>query len=198
MGPFALPPEAVGNLEGLAQRLSLPGHDLLLVGDGPGNAYTQPAGWACVTYDRLKGRAAAHAGAATCGTNNFAEPAPYAQALWFHHQGHGKAPATPVEVAVVSDSELTVRCGMAKVTVFIFKPMLERPYEMSLKNNRKAVVNGHAGGRFLAVTTVTPDGRVTQIAPCRGEIEDLPPAMLDQIKKDLKRPAKKGRCTDTP
>jgi hypothetical protein len=76
MGPSALPPEAVSNLEGLAQRLSLPGHDLLLVGDGPCNTSTQPAGWACVTYDRLKGRATAHAGAATCGTNNFAEPAP--------------------------------------------------------------------------------------------------------------------------
>jgi hypothetical protein len=44
MGPFELPPEAVGNLEGLAESLSLPGHDLLLVGHGPGSAYTQPAG----------------------------------------------------------------------------------------------------------------------------------------------------------
>jgi hypothetical protein len=118
--------------------------------------------------------------------------------LWSHHQGHGSAPATPVEVAVVSDSELTVRCGMAKATVNIFKPMLERPYEMSLKNNRKVVVSGHAGGRFLAVTTVTPDGQVTQVALCRGETEGLPPVMRDQLKKDLKRPAMKGWCTGTP
>ena len=111
MGPFELPPEAVGSLEGLAESLSLPEYDLLLVGDGSGNAYTQPAGWACVAYDRLKGRATVHAGAATCGTNNFAELAPYAQALWFHHQDHGKNAATPVEVVIVSDSELTVRCG---------------------------------------------------------------------------------------
>jgi hypothetical protein len=62
MGPFELPPEAVGNLEGLAESLSLPEYDLLLVGDGTGNAYTQRAGWACVAGDRLKGRATVHAG----------------------------------------------------------------------------------------------------------------------------------------
>jgi hypothetical protein len=87
---------------------------------------------------------------------------------------------------------------MAKATVHIFKPMLERPYEMSLKNNRKAVVSGHAGGKSLVITTVTPDRQVTQIALCRGEIEDLPPVMRDQIKKDLKRPAMKGWFAGTP
>jgi hypothetical protein len=45
------------------------------------------------------------------------------------------------------------------------------------------------------VTTVTPDGQVTQIALCREEIEDLPPVMREKLKKDLKRPAKKGWFT---
>jgi hypothetical protein len=56
----------------------------------------------------------------------------------------------------------------AKAMEFIFKPMLERSYEMFQKNNRKDVVSEYVGGKFLVVNTVTPDGQVTQIALCRG------------------------------
>jgi hypothetical protein len=83
----------------------------------------------------------------------------------------------------------------ARAMEFIFQSMLERSYEMFQKNNRKDVVSEYVGGNLLVVTTVTPDGQVTQIAVCREEIEDLPPVMRDQIKKDLKRPAKKGWFT---
>jgi hypothetical protein len=59
--------------------------------------------------DRLKGRATVHAGAATRGSNNFAELAPYVHALWHHRQDHCQAPTTPVEVVIIGVSELTVR-----------------------------------------------------------------------------------------
>ena len=58
---------------------------------------------------------------------------------------------------------------------FIFNPMLERSYEMFEKNKRKDVVSEYVGGKLLVITTVTPDGQVTQIALCREEVEDLPP-----------------------
>jgi ribonuclease HI len=108
---FQLPAEALAGLEQLAHDLALPDADLLLVGDGSGSVYNQPAGWACTAYDRRKRRAVLHAGAVSGGTNNFAELAPYVQGLWWHHQDHGQAPATPVKVVLVSDSEVTVRCG---------------------------------------------------------------------------------------
>lgn len=111
MNPNVLPSEIVPALESLARELCLADFDLLLVGDGSGTVYHQPAGWACTAYDRRKGKAVLHAGAASCGTNNFAELVPYIQALWHHHQDHGQEPATPVRVVIVSDSELTVRCG---------------------------------------------------------------------------------------
>src|SRR5437588_12077519 len=111
MGPLTLPAEHVAELEALAAGLALPDFDLLLVGDGSGSVYHQPAGWACAAYDRLKHQITVHAGALTCGTNNFAELFPYVQALWHHHQDHGQAPEAPVAVALVSDSEVTVRCG---------------------------------------------------------------------------------------
>jgi hypothetical protein len=83
----------------------------------------------------------------------------------------------------------------ARAVEFIFKTMLEQSYEMFLQNKPKDVVSEYVGGRFLVVTTVTPDGQVTQIALCRDEIEDLPPVIRDHVKKVLKRPAKKGWFT---
>jgi ribonuclease HI len=111
MSPLTLPTNSVGELEALAEQLRLPDHDLLLVGDGSGSIFTQPAGWACIAYDRLGGKAVVHAGGLTTGTNNFAELAPYIQALWFHNQEHSKPPKRAFEVAIMSDSEVTVRCG---------------------------------------------------------------------------------------
>jgi hypothetical protein len=111
MATITLPPETARELESLAEGLGLPAFDLLVVGDASGTVYHQPAGGACVAYDRRKSGVTAHAGALTCATNNLAELVPYVQALWHHDQDHGQAPATPVGVAIVSDSEVTVRCG---------------------------------------------------------------------------------------
>src|SRR5262249_45496658 len=68
-------------------------------------------GWACVAYDRLEAKVTLHNGGLSCGTNNFAELAPFVQALWHHHQDNGPAANRAVRVTAVSDSELTVRCG---------------------------------------------------------------------------------------
>ena len=115
MTPWRPSPEnQAAALEELARQLALPDFDLLLVGDGSGTVYDRPAGWACVAYERCTGRVVLHAGAASGGTNNFAELVPYVQALWSYHQQHGQ-PAAPVRVQVVSDSELTVRCSPTRV-----------------------------------------------------------------------------------
>jgi ribonuclease HI len=95
----------------LATHLDLPDHDLLLVGDGSGTSYEKPVGWTCIAHDRRRPRVTVHVGTLSCGTNNVAELLPYVQALWHHSQDHAKAPATPVPVVIVSDSEVTVRCG---------------------------------------------------------------------------------------
>jgi ribonuclease HI len=106
-----LPPDAATSLQSLADALFLPDFDLLLVGDGSGTTYPEPAAWGCLAYDRRKDKVTLHAGTTSCGTTNLAELMPYVQALWHHHQDHGQAPTTPVQVVIVSDSELTVRCG---------------------------------------------------------------------------------------
>jgi ribonuclease HI len=109
-----LPPSGIPELEGLSRRLGLADYDLLLIGDGSGTVYDQPAGWACLAYDTMKQQVRLHTGALSCSTNNAAELLPYLQALWFFHQDHGQAPPSPARVQVVSDSELTVRCGLGR------------------------------------------------------------------------------------
>lgn len=99
-------------LRALASQLELDDYDLLLVGDGSGGDYRGAAGWACVAYDRVLKTGVIHAGAVTSATVNYAELFPYLHALWYHaqeHRGIGQRP--PWQVAVVSDSEVTVRCG---------------------------------------------------------------------------------------
>ena len=107
--PWAAPAEAKEGLEDLARSLDIAEYDLLLVGDGSGTVYAEPAGWSCLAYDRIKDSIVLHAGAVTAGTNNFAELAPYVHALWFHCQEHPLG--GPFRAHAVSDSELTVRCG---------------------------------------------------------------------------------------
>jgi ribonuclease HI len=103
--------EARRSLRALVRELNIGGHDLLLVGDGSGEDYLKPAGWCCIAYDRLLKRAIVHAGMVTTGTNNFAELIPYWHALWFFSQEHKDERPRGYKVAIVSDSEITVRCG---------------------------------------------------------------------------------------
>jgi ribonuclease HI len=108
---IVLDKDARRSLSALVRELSIDEHDLLLVGDGSGEDYRKPAGWCCVAYDRLLKRAIVHAGALTAGTTNFAELVPYWHALWYFDQEHKDNPLQNFKVAIVSDSEMTVRCG---------------------------------------------------------------------------------------
>lgn len=101
--------EAATYLEQLATTLNLD-FDLLLVGDGSGTVLDMPCGWACIAYDRVRNQVTVHRGASSCGTTNFAELMPYVQALWHYHRNQPPLEAV-VEVAIISDSEVTVHCG---------------------------------------------------------------------------------------
>ena len=157
MSPFTLPITCAESLEALAEELRLPDHDLLLVGSGSGSVYERPVGWACVAYDRLKPRVTVHAGALTCGTNNFAELVPYAQALWHHHQDHGQPTEANTEVAIVSDSEVMVRCGNreygrnANACLWAAVEWFERcGYRLSWRHVRRASIDWHMWAGTIA------------------------------------------------
>ncbi len=105
------------DFEALASSLKEPHFDLLLVGDGSGTKSTEPCGWCCHAYHRPSARVVRHFGCTSGGTTNFAELMPYLHCLWAFHAAHSaKRPSPPqaVHVLVVSDSELTVRCGSGK------------------------------------------------------------------------------------
>lgn len=105
--------EVVAELEALSSELSLPEYDLLLLGDGSGTTCHESCGWACVAYNKLTDDIEFHNGSMSCGTNNFAELIPYCQALWHFDQFYKTvaAPGVAGRVEIVSDSEVTVRCG---------------------------------------------------------------------------------------
>jgi ribonuclease HI len=99
--------------EALSETLGIAGWDLMLVGDGSGTTAETPCGWHCSVFDRRTGGAYQLFGSANAGTNNFAELAPYVHALWTHNARAyaGGRPFEPLRVEIVSDSEVTVRCG---------------------------------------------------------------------------------------
>lgn len=102
-------------LEELAKALGLPEFDLLLVADGSGSFWGTPCGWFCTAYEKDTGAVFGHAGGALGGTNNYAELQPFVYALQHYHSlreknGAGKKDDR-VCVSLVSDSEITVRCG---------------------------------------------------------------------------------------
>lgn len=103
----------IANLEQLITDLKLQDFDLLLIGDGSGMIATTPCGWCVTEYDRKTGQVHGHLGGANGGTNNYAELMPYVHALWAYHTRHGGNSLVPVfaRVLIVSDSEVTVRCG---------------------------------------------------------------------------------------
>lgn len=101
------------DFEQLATSLGEPLFDLMLVGDGSGTEVQTPCGWACQSYWRPSGQVKEHYGAASGGTSNFAELWPYVHVLSVFHAARNKNGASPPppRVLIVSDSELTCRCG---------------------------------------------------------------------------------------
>ncbi len=99
----------------LSSELSLPDFDFLLVGDGSGTILANPCAWACFSYEKTSQTIHAHHGCSNHGTNNFAELAPYLFALHHIHSQFSSqdqlSPTRNTRVVIVSDSELTVRCG---------------------------------------------------------------------------------------
>ncbi len=84
--------------------------DLILIGDGSGTTAEKPCGWSVTVFDVASASIKVLSGGVSHGTNNYGELAPYLHALWlFEHRRiqDSKAPS----VLIVSDSEVTVRCG---------------------------------------------------------------------------------------
>lgn len=98
----------------IATQLGLPKFDLLLIGDGAGTLYYKPCGWCCHAFFPQTDEVLEHRGGTSGGTNNFAELMPYVHALWHYEAAHASGLITDVEI--VSDSEVTVKCGNKEYT----------------------------------------------------------------------------------
>jgi len=108
--------EQLDPLQPLLQRLGITVWDLLLLGDGSGNAVDRPCGWAGILIDnQTKGRRV-NFGAMNAGSINLAETMPYLSLLnWFDGQ-YGKARLESqgfLNVHVVTDSQVVATWGNA-------------------------------------------------------------------------------------
>lgn len=106
----------VEEFEEVARHLCLPEFDVAIIGDGSGTTPGNSCGWYATAYLKKSRQLLRFWGGVSSGTNNTAELSPYVFALWHLDALARKAdPGWPagrsVRVAVVSDSELTVRCG---------------------------------------------------------------------------------------
>jgi len=100
----------------LTTQLQLPEHDVLILGDGSGTTIDKPCGWAVWLHFLKTGRAIRLFGGLSGGTNNMAELLPYIQALNLldyivRKALDGKPYNRTTRVCIVTDSELTAKCG---------------------------------------------------------------------------------------
>lgn len=99
-------------IQELINNLTLPDFDVLLVGDGSGTVYNKASGWACWRYLKSNDSLKLHCGAATVGSNNFAELLPYISVLWLDmYEWRASGAPTPRTAVIVTDSELTAKQG---------------------------------------------------------------------------------------
>lgn len=97
------------DIERLIAELKLPEAHLYLFGDGSGTTLNLPcAHFVCLYTPSSKEIKTFYAGYSN-GTNNFAELMPYVHALWACDSLRKSRKIT--KVVIVSDSELTIRCG---------------------------------------------------------------------------------------
>ncbi len=100
----------VGVMEAVASGLGLDDYDLMLVADGSGTTADFACGWCCYAFAPAEARVTRYEGAFTAGTNMFAELVPFVHALWAEYNRRQRW-SGHVAVELVSDSEVTVRCG---------------------------------------------------------------------------------------
>lgn len=88
-----------------------PDWHFLLVGDGSGNLWSNPCGWASVLIASDGSRSVWH-GAANMGSNNFAEAMAYfAPLMWLSSQHKQLAPNDVWTIRVITDSQYLADVG---------------------------------------------------------------------------------------
>jgi ribonuclease HI len=103
----------MADLATVVQRLGIPDNwDILIYGDGSGNARDKPCGWGWVLVDRHNQRRKVEWGALGCGSIVTAELLPTIHAMLWQLEYPGRIRAAdlgrPVRVHVITDSETTV------------------------------------------------------------------------------------------
>jgi len=105
-------------------------YDLVLIGDGSGNAWNKAAGWAVFMGHPARQQFKLLYGGLSEGSINLVEAWAYLHALsWFHGQRdkHEARIQPRVRVKIITDSDLTVQCGNRAVDMSQATPEVNAP-----------------------------------------------------------------------
>lgn len=102
-------------LNALVTRLNIPyTWDVIIAGDGSGNAWNQPCGWSGILVDRMYRGRQLFFGGSNVGSVNFAESMPYLTALTWYDARVGKRLLDQIgalRVHIVTDSQVVAHWG---------------------------------------------------------------------------------------
>jgi hypothetical protein len=102
-------------LNALVTRLNIPyTWDVIIAGDGSGNAWNQPCGWSGILVDRMYRGRQLFFGGANLGSVNFAEAMPYLTALTWYDANVGKRllkQLGSLRVHIITDSQVVAHWG---------------------------------------------------------------------------------------
>jgi len=99
------------DINGLITKHEIHDWDLILVGDGSGNCWAGPVGYACFLYEKNNETPIKKfVGGANVGTINFAELMPYIAALRWYNECKRKTD-NPINVYILTDSKISADCG---------------------------------------------------------------------------------------
>ena len=113
--------ENTNEIQRLKQALRLPESDILLFGDGAGTCIGSSCGWFATAFLKKTSSVIEFWGGLSSGTNNVAELLPYVFAMWHLDAMVSAADKDwesrrKISVVIVSDSEVTVKCGNGEYT----------------------------------------------------------------------------------
>lgn len=123
-------------LPALLTRLKISDWQVLIAGDGSGNAADKACGWAGILIDQqTRGRRISY-GAVNAGSINFAETMPYLQLLTWFDQYYGKDRLEKhgsIRVHIVTDSQVVAGWGAAAMSPTSRTPRKQGPYWAAMR-----------------------------------------------------------------
>lgn len=191
--PPTVEPEPEGEtFEQMLERLKITKWDLILIGDGSGNKWGYPCGWAVTAIERNSRDRKVFYGAMSSGTVNFAEMMAYLQPLtWYMNEtksqraGDGRVKRSTRRIHIITDSAYCRNRGDSrdlakytnKVLWGVFELIQRQGFQLEWHWEKRDTValNTYADRLSKAARIMFRDAKIQHQVDRRGTVFDLNP-----------------------